>query len=276
MSATSSSTGTIRGATGRSGGAPRRRLGHTLSGVAVALGCVLFLGGFGWAALVYRPYTVPTGSMQPGVQPGDKVLAQHVSGSSARRGDVVVFQDPLWGDLPEVKRVIGIGGDTVECCDRRGRLQVDGTPVSEGYLKDGGPASITGFRTTVPRGELFLLGDNRPVSQDSRVHLQDAQHGSVPASAVKGRVDATAWPLGRMGMLNRTAAFDALRGGGASGHGPLPWLAAMVVAGAALILGGAAYGPVEKLFGGGRGRDRGNGRTGPARGRPASRAEGDG
>jgi signal peptidase I len=250
MSATSSSTGAIRDVTGRDG---RRggggRLGNRLSGIAVALGCVLFLGGFVWAALVYRPYTVPTNSMQPTVQPGDKVLAQHVSGSSVRRGDMVVFKDPLWGDLPEVKRIIGVGGDTVACCDAQGRLTVDGTPVREPYLKDAGRASITGFTTVVPKGELFLLGDNRDVSQDSRIRLTDAQGGSVPASHVKGRLAATAWPVGRMGMLSRTPAFDALAGGGASSSGPLQWLVVMVVAGAALILGGAAYGPVVKLLG---------------------------
>jgi signal peptidase I len=227
---------------------PVRRLGHRLSGFAVALGCVLFLGGFAWAALLYRPYTVPTDSMRPAIAPGDKVLAQKVSGSAVHRGDVVVFKDPLWGDLPEVKRVIGLGGDTVACCDRQGRLTVDGKPVTEPYLENGGdPASASRFSTTVPRGKLFLLGDNRQVSQDSRVHLDDAEHGAVPASDVRGRVAATAWPLGQAGMSSRTSAFDRLPGGGAASGGPLPWSFAMVVAGVVLILGGAAYEPVAKL-----------------------------
>lgn len=248
MSATSSSTGAIRGATRRDGGSGGR-VGRTVSGLAVALGCVLFLGGFGWAALVYRPYTVPTNSMQPTVHPGDKVLAKKVSGSDVRRGDVVVFKDKLWGDLPEVKRVVGVGGDRVSCCDPQGRLLVDGKPVDEGYLNAGGPASLTGFETTVPKGELFLLGDNRAVSEDSRLRLQDAEGGSVPASDVKGRVEATAWPLGRMGLLDRTSAFDALTGGGASSHGPLGLLTVMIIAGAVLIFGGAAYGPLAARWG---------------------------
>ncbi|WP_225846484.1 signal peptidase I [Streptomyces sp. HPF1205] len=249
MSATSSSTGAIAGVRSRDGrGSGRGRLGNTLSGIAVALGCVLFLGGFAWAAFMYRPYTVPTNSMQPTVRPGDKVLAQRVSGSSVHRGDVVVFKDPLWGDMPEVKRVVGVGGDKVACCDSQGRLTVNGTPVRETYLDHPGRASLTGFSTVVPKGELFLLGDNRDVSQDSRIRLQDAQGGSVPASDVKGRVAATAWPTGRMGMLSRTPAFDALAGGGASSAGPLEWLVVMVVAGVVLILGGAAYGPVAKLL----------------------------
>lgn len=235
------------------------RFGRTVSGLVIALGCALFLGGFAWGAVEYRPYTVPTNSMQPTVQPGDRVLAQRISGSDVRRGDVVVFQDKLWGDLPEVKRVVGVGGDVVKCCDEQGRLTVNGKPVEEGYLDGdasaasapsgvpGGPASVTKFSTTVARGSLFLLGDNRAVSQDSRLRLTDAQHGAVPASDVKGRVDGTVWPMGRMGTLSPTSAFKAIPGGGTSAEGPLRWIVAMVIAGAVLILGGAAYGPVAGL-----------------------------
>jgi signal peptidase I len=242
MSATSRSSG--KGRIRADGG----RLGRTVSGLAVALGCVLFLGGFGWVAVSYRPYTVPTNSMQPTVNPGDKVLAQKVSASGVRRGDVVVFKDKLWGDLPMVKRVVGVGGDTVACCDKQGRMTVNGKPVSESYLDSGSPASRTPFKTTVPVGKLFLLGDNRAVSDDSRIHLDDAQQGAVPASDVRARVEATAWPLGRLGMIGRTSAFDALPDGGASAQGPLRWIVAMIVAGVVLILGGAAYGPVAKRF----------------------------
>ncbi|SEO00917.1 signal peptidase I [Actinacidiphila rubida] len=222
------------------------RSGHLVSGLAVALGCALFLGGFGWAALVYRPYTVPTDSMRTTVNPGDKVLAQKVSASDVHRGDVVVFQDKLWGTSPLVKRVVAVGGDVVVCCDKQGRMTVDGKPVDESYVH-GGTASVEAFHTTVPKGELFMLGDNRSVSQDSRLHLEDAESGSVPVGDVKGRVDARAWPPSRMGMLPRTSAFDALAGGGRSAQGPLRWMVAMIIAGAALILGGAAYEPVAKL-----------------------------
>ncbi|WNI19820.1 signal peptidase I [Streptomyces sp. ITFR-21] len=222
------------------------RLGRTLSGLAVALGCVLFLGGFVWAAVAYRPYTVPTDSMKPTVNPGAKVLAQRVSGADVHRGDVVVFEDQLWGDVPMVKRVVGVGGDVVACCDKQGHLTVNGKAVDEDYLRGHGPASQENFRSAVPRGELFLLGDNRDVSLDSRVHLEDTEKGSVPASGVRARVAATAWPLGRAGMLPRTAAFAGLAGAaaGPSPQGPLKWLVFSVIAGAVLILGGAAYGPL--------------------------------
>ncbi|MEE4540869.1 signal peptidase I [Streptomyces sp. V4-01] len=238
---TSRGTTAIRGdRTGRSG--------RVASGLAIALGCVMFLGGFAWAGLVYRPYTVPTESMRPTVMPGDKVLAQKVSGSQVHRGDVVVFKDPLWGNEPLVKRVVAVGGDVVACCDRQGRLTVDGVPVEETYLQGHGRSAQEAFKATVAKGELFMLGDDRSVSEDSRVHLEDAEGGAVPVGDVKGRVDATAWPLGRMGMLPTTSAFDALPGGGQSPQGPLRWITFLIVAGAALILGGAAYEPVAKAL----------------------------
>lgn len=219
----------------------RGRLGSMVSGLAVAVGCVLFLGGFAWAAVVYRPYTVPTESMTPTVNAGDRVLAQRVDGSEVRRGDVVVFTDPAWGDMPMVKRVVGTGGDKIACCEKDGRLTVNGKPVEEPYLQTAGPASANDFTAEVPQGKLFLLGDDRRVSLDSRVHLEDGGQGSVPRSAVTARVDAVAWPLG--GMIERPRAFAALPGG-VSSPGPLPLQLGAVVGGVVLILAGAVYGPV--------------------------------
>ncbi|MBO0912979.1 signal peptidase I [Streptomyces laculatispora] len=219
----------------------RGRLGSMLSGLAVAVGCVLFLGGFAWAAVVYRPYTVPTESMTPTVNAGDRVLAQRVDGSEVRRGDVVVFTDPAWGDMPMVKRVVGIGGDKVGCCEKDGRLTVNGIPVEEPYLQTPDPASANDFTAEVPKGQLFLLGDDRRVSLDSRVHLEDRGQGSVPRSAVTARVDAVAWPLGS--MIERPHAFAALPGG-VSSAGPLKLQLGAVAGGVVLILAGAVYGPV--------------------------------
>ncbi|MEV8392534.1 MULTISPECIES: signal peptidase I [unclassified Streptomyces] len=223
------------------------RLGSVLSGLAVAVGCVLFLGGFVWGAVEYRPYTVPTNSMDPTVKAGDRVLAQRISGDEVRRGDVVVFKDADWANMPMVKRVVAIGGDKIACCDADGRLTVNGTAVEEPYVRGmaGGRASTTDFDATVPEGKLFLLGDERSGSLDSRVHLEDAGQGSVPRSAVDARVDAVAWPLGE--VIERPAGFAALPGG-VSGPGPVRWIVAAVVAGALLIFGGAAYGPVARRF----------------------------
>ncbi|WP_031090309.1 signal peptidase I [Streptomyces sp. NRRL WC-3549] len=226
----------------------RGRLGSVLSNLAVAVGCVLFLGGFAWAAVVYRPYTVPTSSMSPTVNAGDRVLAERVDGDDVTRGDVVVFTDEVWGATPMVKRVVGVGGDTVACCDEAGRLTVDGKPIEEPYLRAdgeapsaGSPASGQEFTAKVPEGKLFLLGDERNGSLDSRVHLQDAGQGAVPRGAVQARVDAVVWPLN--GMIGRPEAFAALPGG-VSAAGPLALQAGAVAAGVLLILGGSAYGPL--------------------------------
>ncbi|UZJ29373.1 signal peptidase I [Streptomyces endophytica] len=225
-----------------------RTAGSVLSGLAVAAGCVLFLGGFVWAALTYRPYTVPTDSMSPTIAAGARVIAEKVDGSEIRRGDIVVFKDSTWGDLPMVKRVVGVGGDKVACCTKQGRLTVNGTPIEEPYLQGSGPASPVGFKAKVPTGQLFLLGDHRSDSLDSRVHLTDGDHGSVPRGAVAARVDARAWPLGSVGMMQRPAAFSDLPGG-TSQPGPIQPIALSVVAGAVLILGGAAYGPIARRKG---------------------------
>lgn len=235
------------------------RTGQRLSGLAVALGMVLFLGGFAWAAVVYRPYTVPTSSMSPTIGIGDRVLAQRVDGDEVRRGDVVVFHDRTWvADAPVVKRVVAVGGDTVSCCTR-GRLTVNGKQIDEPYLK-GGPAELTGFTTVkVPEGRLFLLGDERQGSLDSTAHLTDAARGTVARADVTARVDSVIWPM--KGMLERPTGFAAL--GALSQPGPLRTIIALIVAGAVLVLAGGAYGPVARLLGGGRRRTR----TEPARAR---------
>ncbi|MEU1078252.1 MULTISPECIES: signal peptidase I [unclassified Streptomyces] len=232
-------------ATGRNDDGRGRGLGHLLSGLAVAVGCVLFLGGFAWGAVEYKPYTVPTQSMNPTVKAGDRVLAQRIDGTDVKRGDVVIFKDKTWGNVPMVKRVVGIGGDTVICCDRGGKLTVNGREIDEPYLHDTA-ASTTKFHATVPKDQLFLLGDERDVSLDSRVHLEDAANGSVPRSAVSARVDAVAWPLG--GMLERPTGFKTLPGG-ISQPGPLTLVVGAVIAGAVLIVVGAAYGPLARRFG---------------------------
>ncbi len=231
--------------TGRTEGG-RGRLGNALSGLAVAVGCVLFLGGFAWGAVQYKPYTVPTDSMAPSIKAGARVLAQRIDGGEVRRGDVVVFTDPVWGDLPMVKRVVGVGGDKIACCDEDGRLTLNGKPLDEPYLRDGEPASTTPFTSEVPEGHLFLLGDERRTSVDSRGHIQDAAKGTVPVSRVDSRVDAVAWPPG--GMIDRPTAFAALPGG-VSAPGPVAPVLAAVVAGVVLIFGGAAYGPVAQRVG---------------------------
>ncbi|MET9933295.1 MULTISPECIES: signal peptidase I [unclassified Streptomyces] len=237
-------SGTIRTKGGRG------RLGSVLSGLAVAVGCVLFLGGFVWGAVLYRPFTVPTDSMTPTLDVNSRVLAERVDGAEVRRGDVVVFNDPLWGSSPMVKRVVAVGGDTVACCDAEGRLTVNGKAVDEPYLRPGmGGRTIASdreFSVTVPEDSLFLLGDDRHTSLDSRTHLEETGRGSVPRSTVVARVDAVVWPA--KGLLDRPTGFAGLPGG-VSRPGPFTTLLAVIGAGGVLVFAGAAYGPVARLLG---------------------------
>ncbi|MFJ5534384.1 signal peptidase I [Streptomyces sp. NPDC093261] len=220
----------------------RGRLGSMLSGLAVALGCVLFVGGFAWGAIVYKPYTVPTDSMSPTIAAGDRVLAQRVDGAHIERGDVVVFRQKTWGNMPIVKRVVAIGGDTVACCTD-GKLTVDGKKIDETYLPPGQVAELKQIPTiTVPKDRLFLLGDERSGSLDSTAHLTEAFSGTVARGAVDARVDAVVWPMN--GMLARPTGFQVL--GPISSPGPLRPILGVIVAGAVLVMVGGAYGPIAQ------------------------------
>jgi signal peptidase I len=234
--------------------AQRLRPGAVLQAVGITIGLVGLVGGFVLLAVQYRPYAVPTTSMQPTVQPGDVLLAHPVTGSQVGRGDVVIFKDPVWGDSDEVKRVVGVGGDTVACCDSKGRVTVNGVALAEPYL-DSAAQPDTGFLVTtasakftaeVPAGRLFLMGDNRAVSLDSRSHL-DVFAGTVPTSEVVARVEGRAWPLDRAGTIDRTSSFDAVPGPHATAHGPLAPLAYATIGGGALVLLTAAAGTVGGL-----------------------------
>jgi len=180
------------------------------------------------------------------------VLAQRIDGSEVRRGDVVVFTDKTWvTNAPVVKRVVAVGGDTVSCCTN-GKLVVNGKQIDEGYLKGGAVEDKTIPTVKVPKGRLFLLGDERQGSLDSSAHLTDVASGTVASSAVNARVDAVVWPM--KGMLDRPTGFEEL--GGLSQPGPLRTVVALIVAGAVLVLGGGAYGPVAKRLAGRRSRTR--------------------
>ncbi|BAJ30974.1 MULTISPECIES: signal peptidase I [Kitasatospora] len=219
------------------GQARRRSTASVVQGAVIGLGLVMLIGGFAVLALQYRPYKIPTGSMSPTLASGDTVLAR--TGGTVGRGDIVVFQDRDWGNSTLVKRVVAVGGDTVSG-DSGGRITVNGQRVPEPYLA---PVELgaTAFSVTVPEGRLFLLGDFRENSLDSRSHL-DVASGSVPVSGVKARVEAVIQPLSRAGLERRTPAFDGLGTPGAHQPGPLLPAAWTSAGGAVLIVAASAAG----------------------------------
>lgn len=231
----------MSGAASRAGS----RRGRVLAGAVLAVGLVLFLGGFAVSAVVYRPYLVPTDSMAPVVAAGDRVLAERIDGTEVRRGDVVVFRDAVWGNAPMIKRVVGVGGDTVACCTEAGLLTVNDQPIEEPYLDPSARREPQTFSATVPDGELFLMGDHRQDSLDSRSMLDDSDSGTVPREAVSARVEATVWPLSRIGLLPRPEGFADLPGG-ISGRGHLVPLLLATALGAVLIVVGALHGSLAR------------------------------
>ncbi|WP_380169810.1 signal peptidase I [Kineococcus sp. DHX-1] len=177
-------------------------------------------------------FWIPSGSMEQTLDVGDRVVVSKLTPGpfALHRGDVVVFADPGdWltgqppapqrgplaralatvGVLPQdgndhlVKRLVGLPGDHVVCCDDQGRLSVNGVAVDEsGYLAAGARPSEKAFDVTVPAGDLWVMGDNRQDSSDSR------KHGFLPEDDVVGRAELVVWPLSHWSRLATPSAFD--------------------------------------------------------------------
>ncbi|AOR31848.1 signal peptidase I [Streptomyces fodineus] len=163
-------------------------------------------------AFVVQPFQIPSGSMEQGLRIGDRVLVNKLAyrfGARPRRGDVVVFDGTgYFGDADYVKRVVGVGGDRVACCDKKGRIEVNGRPVEESaFLYPGDSPSSVPFDVVVPAGRLFLLGDHRSDSSDSRDHLGSPGGGMVPVGDVIGRADWIVWPYDHWTHLSRPSAY---------------------------------------------------------------------
>jgi signal peptidase I len=179
-------------------------------------------------------YFIPSDSMEPVLEDGDRILVSRTDfdNEPIRRGDIVVFDGrgsfaPLnsgkgpvldsvtaaaqWlglagSDTTYVKRVIGLPGDTVICCDAGGKITVNGTALEEPYLFPGDKPSTQVFTAVVPEGRLWLLGDHRSVSADSRSLLGAPGGGMVPLSRVIGRPVQIVWPLDRFAEVPRPPA----------------------------------------------------------------------
>lgn len=164
--------------------------------------------------LLVAPFSIPSESMEATLQVGDRILVDRASYRfrDVRRGEVVVFDGtqtfgpvdtgPSRGaaETDYVKRVIGVGGDRVVCCADDGRLTVNGHLVDErAYLYPGDDASELRFDVEVPRGRLWVMGDHRSDSRDSRAHLGAPGGGTVPVDDVIGRAVAVVWPPPRVG-----------------------------------------------------------------------------
>jgi signal peptidase I len=199
---------------------------------------ILLVIAFGLAFLVktfvVQAFYIPSGSMENTLAIGDRVLVNKIvyKTRDIARGDIVVFNgvdsftpevqitppnDPLgkvvdwfgrtFGFAPPderdfVKRVIGVAGDHVVCCDSGGHVTVNGVALQEtGYLYPGNAPSTMTFDVVVPDGKLWVMGDHRAASSDSRAHLGDPGGGFVPTDRVIGRAFAIVWPFADLSSL---------------------------------------------------------------------------
>ena len=190
--------------------------------VVVALVASLLIKSF-----LVQFFYIPSGSMENTLQVQDRVAVNKIPfiSKSIDRGDVVVFRDPDdWlpeivdydtnrylakvksalvavGVLPNpakqylVKRVIGVAGDRIVCCTKNDKLSINGVEVNEPYIFAGNKPSDMTFDVTVPEGKIWVMGDHRGASADSRYHQEDINKGFVPISKVSGRVFAVIWPF---------------------------------------------------------------------------------
>ncbi|MGP3954733.1 signal peptidase I [Nonomuraea sp. 3N208] len=202
--------------------------------VVVALVLALIIKTF-----VVQAFYIPSESMENTLLTNDRVLVNKLvyHTRDIERGDVVVFsgvdswdgefqlEEPSnavagffrWvgtafglvpGEKDYIKRVIGIGGDHVRCCDSKGRITVNGTPIDEeSYLYPGNVPSDKFFDIMVPQGRLWVMGDHRSVSLDSRSHTGDPGGGSIPESQVIGRAFVIVWPFDRASVIDIPATF---------------------------------------------------------------------
>lgn len=225
-------------ATQQGGGAPRAVAGALAAAgkeLLIVVGTALLLS-FVVKTWLLQAFYIPSESMEDTLVVNDRVVVSKLTPGPFEldRGDIVVFEDPggwlgppvqqersAWGAavhdalmfvglLPDdsknhlIKRVIGLPGDRVQCCDEGQRVTVNGVPLREPYLKPGQAPSERNFSVTVPAGSVWVMGDNRSNSADSRFHdpAGTGEDGSVPIANVVGRAVALVWPLDHAALLS--------------------------------------------------------------------------
>lgn len=172
---------------------PMTRRRKILVGIASIV--VLLVAASVILGAVFDGYRIPTESMAPTLQPGDRVLARGIAGETASPGDVVIFEMPTPGqsfEVERVSRVVAVEGDRV--ATEGGRLLVNGEQVAEGYLPEGTRTEhLTAI--TVPVGHVYVLSDNRGNAQDSRLL------GPIPQGNIYARMSIRWWPLANFGGI---------------------------------------------------------------------------
>ncbi|MGH3326919.1 MAG: signal peptidase I [Streptomycetales bacterium] len=193
---------------------------------------VLLLIAFAGALLVrvflVQAFFIPTGSMEPTLQVGDRIVVNKLADDlgAIERGDIVVFRGaPSESALSPasgrdfVKRVIGMGGDRVRCCDDKGRITVNGSALHERYIFPDDVPSAVRFDVRTPEGALWVMGDHRSRSLDSRAHIGDPGGGFVAVEEVIGRAVAVAWPTDRWTKLDGGSALEPTQDRGPAREG---------------------------------------------------------
>jgi signal peptidase I len=190
-------------------------------------------------AFVVQAFYIPSGSMENTLRVGDRVLVNKLvyDFRDIKRGDIVVFNgadswnpevrlkkpsNPVakalnWiggtigftstGEKDFIKRVIGVPGDHVVCCNADGQITVNGVALDENYLYPGNVPSASTFDVTVPQGRLWVMGDHRAESSDSRSHIAVAD-GTIPINKVVGRAFLVVWPVSHVGTLPIPKTFS--------------------------------------------------------------------
>ena len=174
-------------------------------------------------ALIIQTFYIPSESMENTLNINDRVLVNKLvyNFRSPHRGEIIVFEAPQsWRNNPAeedfIKRVIGVGGDHIVCCDTQQRLVINGLPLDEPYLYRGpdGTADVASeekFDIKVPRGRLWVMGDHRSHSGDSRANYlrtRDEKQATIPEDAVVGRAFVVFWPFSHAQWLSVPNPFD--------------------------------------------------------------------